>query len=274
MKFQAGFCPMEARALLSLCPEESPLFTSMKKPSDQAVIKNWDRISLTTSQQYAHRFEIGKTAYSAYYLIFRDEEYSQKNIQHDLEIDVIDAQGYAQDPKARLQKSFRRRFESIRIDLDHWLEILSSNVYLNLYIAGHGRGAAIATLCAAYLSNHPIYRELIQIKMYLFGSPKVGNSYFVKEFNQKFGSDSWCYNVRHSRDLVPFIPLAPLLNPRQPRSLFCFKDVGKLVLLKGTDGFHETTLTGTFSRHRAHWYAHYLKQLFKSKKGLGFLDSY
>ena len=272
MKFQAGFNPNEARTLLSICTSPSHPVDPVEQPIHRLELKNWERITLASSEESNISFELGKSPCQAYYLIFRGEDYSIQNVQKDLEINISHASGYAHHPNARVQRSFRNEFESLLPELLKWIEIISVHAPIKLFVVGHGRGAAIATLCAAWLHVQDGFAGNIRVKAYLFGSPRVGNTFFVDEMNEMHGAKQWCFNVRHSRDLIPFIPLAPLMNSRQPMPLFSYKDVGELVLLEGEINLHGTTLTGTFSRHRAHWYAHYLKQHIRSTKGLGFRD--
>ncbi|MEM6806634.1 MAG: hypothetical protein AAF696_34860 [Bacteroidota bacterium] len=272
MKFQAGFCPKEARTLLSLCTSPFPPTESKKRSFYPEMLKNWETITRFASTESNMSAEIGKSPGSPYYLVFRAEEYSEKNIKEDVEINISHAKDYALDPSARVQRGFRNQFESLAPLLVKWLEILSQHGPMDLYLVGHGRGAALATLCMAWLKIQRNFSYPIGVKTYLFGAPRVGNSFFVRELHEKHEARKWCFNIRHSRDLIPFLPLGPLMNPTKARPLFCFKDVGELIFLKGELNIHGTTLTGTFSRHRVHWYAHYLKQQFKSTKDLGFLD--
>lgn len=272
MKFQAGFCPNEARTLLSLCTYPIEATQENKTESLTDILNDVEIITVETCEEKNVSFEIGKCANGSYYLLFRAEDYTMHNIQEDLQIFLHSASGFAQHPDARIQKSFWELFTPLQKDLKQWIEIISRNKPLDLYVSGHGRAAAIATLCLGWLKQQQTFDYPIRIKAYMFGSPKVGNTFFTQELNDLKGAKNWCFNVRHSRDLIPFIPLAHLLNPRQPSPVYCFKDVGSLVLLKGELALHGTTLMGTFSKHRAQWYAHYLKQQFQSTKRLGFPD--
>mmetsp|Transcript_19692 Transcript_19692/g.33758 ORF Transcript_19692/g.33758 Transcript_19692/m.33758 type:complete len:703 (-) Transcript_19692:709-2817(-) len=71
-----------------------------------------------------------------------------------------------------------------------------------LYVTGHSRGGAKATLCALHLALAGISGE--QIYLYTFGSPRVGNQAFAREVNSRL-----VYNFRvvNNYDLVPALPL-------------------------------------------------------------------
>lgn len=269
MKFQAGFCPNEAQTLLSLCTYSTLTDENHNYVRHEKIRKDWESITASSSKDGKLRFEIGKSSEGPYYLVFQTEDYTMQNIQRDLEIVISPATRFATNPEARIQKSFQELFKTICPELKPWMEIITESKHLDLYISGHGRAAAVATLCAAWLKQQTSFSHAPRIKAYLFGSPRVGNTFFTQELNEIYGARTWCYNVRHSQDLIPFIPLTPLLNARQTKPLLSFKDVGNLVLLKGDTSLHGTTLMGTFSKHRAQWYAHYLRQQFKSTKRLG-----
>ena len=67
----------------------------------------------------------------------------------------------------------------------------------SISICGHSLGGAMATICAARLSN-----EGFEVVLYTFGSPRVGNKKFIKSFN--------CCHHRwvNNNDAVPKVPLA------------------------------------------------------------------
>ncbi|WP_018651986.1 lipase family protein [Actinobacillus capsulatus] len=67
----------------------------------------------------------------------------------------------------------------------------------DLYITGHSLGGAVATILSAYLVEQG-FRPLL----YTFGSPRVGNTTFVKYYNNKFT------HFRHVNDfdVVPVLP--------------------------------------------------------------------
>lgn len=86
--------------------------------------------------------------------------------------------------------------------LDHvWPEVLEAlqtpvTAGQKLYVTGHSLGAALATLATSRLPS--------MWEMYNFGSPRVGNDEFVKNFNR------YCdgYRFTNNNDVVPRVPLS------------------------------------------------------------------
>ncbi len=61
------------------------------------------------------------------------------------------------------------------------LELDRNNLVKNIYVCGHGMGAAIATIAAAILGER--YKNIYLISCFSFESPKIGNKQFKKYFN-------------------------------------------------------------------------------------------
>lgn len=73
-----------------------------------------------------------------------------------------------------------------------------------VYLTGHSLGGALATLFALELSSSELAKKgHIQITMYNFGSPRVGNKRFADMYNQAV-TDSW--RVVNHRDIIPTVP--------------------------------------------------------------------
>jgi predicted lipase len=69
-----------------------------------------------------------------------------------------------------------------------------------LIVTGHSLGAALATLAALDLkANFP----QLNIILYNFGSPRVGNTDFASYYQSKIGT-SW--RITNNRDIVPHYP--------------------------------------------------------------------
>lgn len=76
----------------------------------------------------------------------------------------------------------------------------------DLYIAGHGVGGALAALAALWLESGNIDRTF-NIKVYSYGSPKVGNDYLASGFDALFTTKQMAYRVYSSLDTVPQTPM-------------------------------------------------------------------
>ncbi|KAI5072460.1 hypothetical protein GOP47_0012566 [Adiantum capillus-veneris] len=73
-----------------------------------------------------------------------------------------------------------------------------------VYVTGHSLGGALATLAALELSTSRLSREhRINITMYNFGSPRVGNKRFADQYNE-IVKDSW--RVVNHLDIIPTVP--------------------------------------------------------------------
>lgn len=68
------------------------------------------------------------------------------------------------------------------------------------YVIGHSMGGALAQLAALDLS---IMYQQSDVRVYTFGSPRVGNSVFEEFFASRV-AESWRFT--HGRDIVPSVP--------------------------------------------------------------------
>ncbi|KAJ3680000.1 hypothetical protein LUZ60_016278 [Juncus effusus] len=74
----------------------------------------------------------------------------------------------------------------------------------HVYITGHSLGGALATLLALELSSSQMAKKgVINVTMYNFGSPRVGNRRFAQVYNSKV-KDSW--RIVNHRDIIPTVP--------------------------------------------------------------------
>lgn len=74
----------------------------------------------------------------------------------------------------------------------------------HVYVTGHSLGGALATLLALELSSSQMAKfGRINVTMYNFGSPRVGNKRFAEEYNKRV-KDSW--RVVNHRDIIPSVP--------------------------------------------------------------------
>ena len=99
--------------------------------------------------------------------------------------------------EGRVHTGFIRAYKSVEPQIEASLEKVKD---LPLYITGHSLGAALATLATQYLERNHIIRDRIAA-CYTFGSPRVGNNEFDREFK------SAIYRVVNTTDIVTIIPL-------------------------------------------------------------------
>jgi hypothetical protein len=85
-----------------------------------------------------------------------------------------------------------------------------------LFIAGHSLGAAIALVTTDRARKE---KGLNAAQVYVFGSPRVGRSDFVTEYNAAFGLTT--YRLVHGRDIVATVPFSQLGFHHVGRFLSC-----------------------------------------------------
>ena len=81
----------------------------------------------------------------------------------------------------KVEKGFYKAYQYIKYDLLNKLEILKEKYNINnVFLTGHSLGAAIATLFSYDIlkDNH----DIVLNYLITFGSPRVGNKYFVESF--------------------------------------------------------------------------------------------
>lgn len=90
--------------------------------------------------------------------------------------------------------------------LDDIVSIFSKHILPSdsVYFCGHSLGGALAVL-AAYLYTYQADEGTKKVNgVFTFGSPKVGNKKFAKDYDAKLGQNTHRYT--HTRDLVARVP--------------------------------------------------------------------
>ncbi len=131
------------------------------------------------------------------YLIFRGTE------------DMIDAMAdldaryivFENQQNVKVHRGFYEQFKAVQKEINDELFSRESE-YDNIVITGHSLGAALATIAALHFS---IVFPNKNVSCHTFGSPRVGNSEFVKQF-QKYVTDHW--RVFNVADPVPMVPMS------------------------------------------------------------------
>lgn len=82
----------------------------------------------------------------------------------------------------------------------------STNVH-TIHCVGHSLGGALATLTADWLKSH----SGRQVKLYTFGSPRVGLEYYAAKTGRRIGAGN-IYRVYHQTDPVPMVPTWPFFH--------------------------------------------------------------
>ncbi len=117
--------------------------------------------------------------------------------------------------KIRIHKGFYKKYQSVR-DLIHALLQYYLEKYMpaKIFVTGHSLGAALAQLCAVDIQYNFQKNSAFDLVCYAFGSPRLGNRYFVKSFLKRIVNFR---SFRNGCDIVTYIPF-----------LFGYRETGKL----------------------------------------------
>ena len=99
-----------------------------------------------------------------------------------------------------VHEGFLNSYINMREDITDTLKSISG--YENIYIAGHSLGGAFATLAMPDLE---INEKRHVAAIYTYGSPRIGDSIFVQNFNKSYGKYS--FRIANTSDFITSIPL-------------------------------------------------------------------
>jgi len=99
--------------------------------------------------------------------------------------------------KGQAHQGFQMSFESMREHIDNHFRDIGDR---KAVIFGHSLGGAVATLAAGYIRTK--YTD--KVMLYTFGSPRAGDSQFVKYYTEK--EPITCYRVVHGSDIISMVP--------------------------------------------------------------------
>jgi hypothetical protein len=168
---------------------------------------------------------------------------------------------------------FLRAYLSLRDSVDHALAQFTDNFSdgYSYYFTGHSLGGALATLSAADTqARHGGPGASLDVTMINYGSPRVGNRAFCREYNRLVPNS---FRVVNGSDLVARMPQTPsrLRGGFRHVGRTCLVDETGSVWVQGADGDVSSTfpppdmdrLSGLLAREREMW------QLLISGKSLG-----
>jgi len=142
--------------------------------------------------------EISGKAENDVLIAFRGTSFSLLDWLNDCKANQVDSP-YA---KGKVHHGFLESVQNLEKPvLENLEELLKDNPEAKIYLTGHSKGGAMATLMGLSIaSNHPEYRDRIIVAT--FGSPRVGDNEFFDD-----------YSLEHHRyesflDLVPHLPFS------------------------------------------------------------------
>jgi len=114
------------------------------------------------------------------------------------------------EEKPQVHSGFLRAYKSTRkrvIDTVEQAISVSPEKEWRVYVTGHSLGGALATLMsyelATYYQKRKDIAKDVKVKMYNFGSPRVGNAAFAKNYDDTV-PESW--RIYNSKDVISTVP--------------------------------------------------------------------
>lgn len=121
---------------------------------------------------------------------------------------------------ARVHQAWLATFTPLQDEIESFFNglALSNRSELEIYVTGHGVGGCLAVFCVLHLKRTwetQIDFPFFNLKMYSFGSPKIGNQAFVEYYNRQMKGFS--YRVQNMLDGLTYAPSvkAPFLSNLQ-----------------------------------------------------------
>lgn len=101
---------------------------------------------------------------------------------------------------------FDHCFRSMENEISKFIDSYRKQV-MTVHCIGHSLGGAVASLAADWVVNKTNHN----VKLYTFGSPRVGTEWFVKSTSTAIGHEN-IHRVFHRTDPVPMVPLYPFMH--------------------------------------------------------------
>lgn len=115
-------------------------------------------------------------------------------------LDASHLNPYPNVANAYVHAGFYDSYQSVQDEVRNATKELIAKVNpTRIAVTGHSLGAALAILCAADLAS--LYK--LPVTVYDFGSPRVGNTYFVSYFQSVVHTT---YRIVNQADMVPHLP--------------------------------------------------------------------
>ncbi|AWF79621.1 hypothetical protein BTJ40_01560 [Microbulbifer sp. A4B17] len=119
---------------------------------------------------------------------------------------------------------FNKCFGSILPELKEKVISLGHNIR-TIHCVGHSLGGALATLTSEWLKKSGL-SPTDNIKLYTFGSPRVGALSFVKLMTSELDKGKNIYRVYHKTDVVPMVPMWPFYHLPYGEKAYCLNSPG------------------------------------------------
>jgi len=237
--FASGFSVEEAKALIAVIANlqgPSPPLPQPPLPVGWTLVFDPPPIGSFDNKWQLWHDEVAKR----YVVVIRGTTNDPGSILEDVAAVMVDASGsltvgklsvdykLADEPLAAVHLGFL--VGALLLLLDPINGIVAALLRLpkgsDVFIAGHSQGAAIATLCRAFLNYSDLLTDsALNFKTYVFAQPKPGNDHFGDDLERVIGTADM-FRVTNDQDWVPQVPFTFEL-PRdinEPNPLDLLKD--------------------------------------------------
>jgi hypothetical protein len=239
-KFSSGFIPQECDEIL-LLNDAFMNRVPVERFADSVHLTDYRFIYRSPSMGLDNLWDLWIRSDSTVVLMLRGTTGDQKSLLADFYCAMMPAKGtvvlsetksfdykIAAHERAAVHAGFLAGFAYIADDALPKIDSLYRSGYKNYLVAGHSQGGALVYYTSAwmyYLAKDGIYPNM-QVKAYTTASPKMGNMYFIYDYDHIMRSE-WAFSVTNSQDPVPEMPLTtqqlisdmnkanPLLEARQ-----------------------------------------------------------
>lgn len=233
-KFSSGFIPQECDEILLL----SNAFMNrvpVEQFADSVSLPEYRFIYRSPSMGLDNLWDLWVRSDSTVVLMLRGTTGDAKSLLADFYCAMIPAKGrvklsetksfdykIAEHEQAAVHAGFLAGFAYIAYDAQPRIDSLYQSGYRNFLVAGHSQGGSLVYYASAwlyYLQKDGVYPGL-KVKAYATASPKMGNMYFVYDYDHIMRSE-WAFSVTNSKDPVPEMPfttqqLGPDMNEPNP----------------------------------------------------------
>lgn len=125
----------------------------------------------------------------------------------------------------KVHLGFNTCFNSLLTDLEDFISNHKGKPIRNIHCVGHSLGGALASMAADWLSNKKIASD---IKLYTFGSPRVGINSFATTLTHNLGGQN-IYRAYHQTDPVSMVPLWPFVHVPEKGPNYKLNSPGRMI---------------------------------------------
>lgn len=233
-KFSSGFNPRECDEIL-LLNDAFMNRVPVEKFADSVSLTEYRFIYRSPSVGLDNLWDLWVRSDSTIVMMLRGTTSDPKSLLADFYCAMIPAKGrvalsetesfdykIAEHDRAAVHAGFLAGFAYVAYDAQPKIDSLYKAGYRNFLVGGHSQGGALVYYASAwlyYLEKDGVYPN-IKVKAYATASPKMGNMYFVYDYDHIMRSE-WAFSVTNSKDPVPEMPftaqqLIPDMNEPNP----------------------------------------------------------